>query len=186
MGKKSKKNPTKSTQRNVAGKPSTNPIGASLVAGSAGGSNAAATADSNATTAANTGYPSDGPSYSEEEVNAAFRTSSRSLQAKLDQLVDHIDRNDREGFVRNFVPFDLCEQDVVSYLQDLTIHQEAAGQWRNLASEIAAIAAGRGVRKIEGDQISRAIFFFEHPLLVGCDREVCFVRTNNQEWRAEG
>lgn len=62
---------------------------------------------------------------------------------------------------------------------------QADGQWSNLAAEIAVIAAGQGVLKIEGDQISEAVFFFEHPLLEGCDREVSFVCVEG-EWRAEG
>ena len=128
------------------------------------------------------GYPSDGPS--QEELQA-LQTTSPSLQAKLDQLVDCISSNDRAGFVKNFVPLDLSEADAQAYLEDLTTAPEAEGQWAHLAAEIAALRLGRGVRKIEGDQISRAVFFFEHPILQGCDREVCFINTNG-EWRAEG
>jgi GNAT superfamily N-acetyltransferase len=130
-------------------------------------------------------YPSDGPST--EEVNS-FQTSSTSLQAKLDQLVRLGSSNDRAGFVSQFVPLDLSPEDSRAYLDDLTVHPEAQGQWTNLYAEIAAIASGIGVNKIEGDQQTRAVFFFEHPLLPGCDREVSFVRSNNGEleWRAEG
>lgn len=130
----------------------------------------------------NAGYPSDGPS--QDELNT-LQTSSASLQVKLDHLTNYILANDRAGFVSQFVPLDLSEQDASAYLADLTTHPEAEGQWTNLASEIAAIAAGKGVTKIEGDQKSSAIFFFEHPLLAGCDREVSFVCTAG-EWRAEG
>jgi hypothetical protein len=130
-------------------------------------------------------YPSDGPS--EEELNSVT-TSSASLQAKLDQLTDCIARNDRKAFVMGFVPLDLSQADAEGYLQDLTTAPEAEGQWSNLAAEIVAITAGRGVTNIEGDQVTKAIFYFHHPLLPGCDREVVFVCQNPQqgEWRAEG
>lgn len=127
-------------------------------------------------------YPSDGPS--EEELRA-YCTSSPSLQQKLDQLTSLALNNDRAGFVRQFVPLDLSEVDTNAYLHDLTAASEAETQWANLASEIAALSAGRNVKKIEGDQNNTATFFFEHPLLKGCDREVTFVCING-EWRAEG
>lgn len=127
-------------------------------------------------------YPSDGPS--EEELNS-LQTTSTSLQAKLDQLAKLALANDRAGFVSQFVPLDLSPADSAGYLEDLTTASEADGQWTNLASEIAAMAAGKGVDRIEGDQVTRAVFFFEHPLLKGCDREVSFMCTNG-EWRAEG
>ena len=128
------------------------------------------------------GARSDGPS--EEEINA-YQTTSRSLQAKLDQLTNLAIANDRRGFVEQFVPTDLSEADINGYLNDLTTAPEAEGQWRNLIAEIVAIAAGRNVNRIEGDQVTRAVFFFQHPLLEGCDREVAFI-CRNGEWRAEG
>mmetsp|Transcript_10197 Transcript_10197/g.14423 ORF Transcript_10197/g.14423 Transcript_10197/m.14423 type:complete len:159 (+) Transcript_10197:61-537(+) len=145
---------------------------------------AAAAAPSNTTASAleTLTYPSDGPS--EEELNS-LQTTSASLQAKLDQLTELALANDRANFVRQFVPLDLSPQDTEGYLKDLTTAPEADGQWTNLASEIAAISAGRGVDKIEGDQVTNAVFFFQHPLLKGCDREVSFVCTGG-EWRAEG
>ena len=127
-------------------------------------------------------YPSDGPS--EEELNS-LQTSSSSLQAKLDQLVDLALANDREGFVNQFVPLDLSDADVAAYLKDLTTAPEADGQWKNLISEIAAIASGKGVNKIEGDQVTNAIFFFQNPIFKDCDREVSFTCLGG-EWRAEG
>lgn len=136
------------------------------------------------TATAAAGYPSDGPS---QEELSRLPTSSVSLQAKLDQLVGFIEKNDRAAFVQNFVPLDLSPSDQQSYLQDLTVNPESEGQWTNLAAEIVALSVGRGVRKLEGDQIHRAIFFFEHPLLPGCDREVSFVYCSAEgEWRAEG
>jgi len=127
-------------------------------------------------------YPSDGPS--EEELNC-LQTSSSSLQHKLDQLTELAIANNREEFVNQFVPLDLTPAETASYLADLTTAAEADGQWDNLIAEIVAISAGRGVDKIEGDQVSNAVFYFQHPLYKGCDREVSFVRTNG-EWRAEG
>lgn len=126
--------------------------------------------------------PSDGPS---NEELACLSTSSESLQRKLDQLTAFALANDRAAFVSQFVPLDLSADDATAYLTDLTTAPEAEGQWRNVASEIGALAAGKQVERIEGDQVNQAVFFFEHPLLPGCDREVSFVCTNG-EWRAEG
>jgi len=125
-------------------------------------------------------YPSDGPSDVE-----LLQTTSQSLQAKLDLLTKLGMENDRAGFVREFVPLDLSRADASGYLQDLTTAPEAEGQWRNLVAEIAAIRCGKGVDRIEGDQVTRAIFYFEHPLLEKCDREVSFC-CRGGEWRAEG
>ena len=125
-------------------------------------------------------YASDGPSDVE-----LLQTTSSSLQAKLDQLTQLGMANDRAGFVSQFVPLDLSAGDAAAYLQDLTTAPEADGQWTNLIAEIAAIRCGRGVDRIEGDQITRAVFHFEHPLLAKCDREVGFVCVGG-EWRAEG
>eukprot|EP00546_Thalassionema_frauenfeldii_P010893 CAMPEP_0178926398 /NCGR_PEP_ID=MMETSP0786-20121207/18511_1 /TAXON_ID=186022 /ORGANISM="Thalassionema frauenfeldii, Strain CCMP 1798" /LENGTH=164 /DNA_ID=CAMNT_0020601517 /DNA_START=23 /DNA_END=517 /DNA_ORIENTATION=+ len=126
-------------------------------------------------------YPSDGPSDVE-----LLQTSSGSLQAKLNHLT-HLGlvENDRASFVEEFVPLDLSPGDKAGYLADLTTAPEAEGQWNNLIAEIAAIRSGKGVDRIEGDQVTRAVFFFEHPLLEKCDREVSFVCVGG-EWRAEG
>mmetsp|Transcript_11119 Transcript_11119/g.17053 ORF Transcript_11119/g.17053 Transcript_11119/m.17053 type:complete len:167 (-) Transcript_11119:186-686(-) len=126
-------------------------------------------------------YPSDGPSDVE-----LLQTTSDSLQAKLNQLT-HLGLvdNDQAGFVEQFVPLDLSPSDKARYLADLTTAPEAAGQWTNLIAEIAAIRSGKGVDRIEGDQVNRAIFYFEHPLLEKCDREVSFVCVGG-EWRAQG
>eukprot|EP00980_Cylindrotheca_fusiformis_P006487 scaffold1377_cov126-Cylindrotheca_fusiformis.AAC.32 len=134
-------------------------------------------------------YPSDGPSDVE-----LLQTTSLSLQTKLDQLTELGMANDRAGFVREFVPLDLSIEDQQAYLEDLTVAPEAQGQWTNLIAEIAAIRSGRGVDRIEGDQTTRAKFYFKHPLLQQCDREVSFVYYNDGvpndsgggEWRAEG
>jgi len=125
-------------------------------------------------------YASDGPSDVE-----LLQTTSSSLQAKLDQLTHLAAADDRAGFVSQFVPLDLSAADAAAYLQDLTTAPEAEGQWTNLIAEIAAIRCGRGVDRIEGDQVARAVFHFEHPLLPKCDREVGFVCVGG-EWRAEG
>jgi hypothetical protein len=128
-------------------------------------------------------YPSDGPSDVE-----LLQTTSQTLQAKLDQLTQLGLANDRAGFCHQFVPIGLPAADVQGYLEDLTTHAEADGQWNNLVAEIAAIRSGKGVDRIEGDQVHKAVFFFTHPLLLNCDREVAFVCTSNSngEWRAEG
>lgn len=126
-------------------------------------------------------YPSDGPSDVEH-----LQTTSASLQAKLNQLTElGLVHNNRAEFVQQFVPLDLSEADKAAYLDDLTTAPEAPGQWRNLVSEIAAIRSGKGVDRIEGDQQTRAVFHFRHPLLEQCDREVAFVCVRG-EWRADG
>mmetsp|Transcript_19335 Transcript_19335/g.28453 ORF Transcript_19335/g.28453 Transcript_19335/m.28453 type:complete len:165 (-) Transcript_19335:418-912(-) len=125
-------------------------------------------------------YPSDGPSDVE-----LLQTTSTSLQSKLNQLTELGLANDRASFVSAFVPLDLPPSDTAAYLEDLTSAPEADGQWTNLVAEIAAIRCGQGVDRIEGDQMSKAVFFFTHPLLEKCDREVAFTCVNG-EWRAEG
>jgi hypothetical protein len=115
----------------------------------------------------------------------SLQTSSTSLQAKLDQLTQLAINNNRSEFVAQFVPLDLSKQDADAYLQELTTAPEAEGTWRNLASEIGALAGGIGVTKIEGDQVTKAIFYFSHPILQGCNREVSFLCID-REWRAEG
>lgn len=172
MGKKSRRN------RNTAGTTTTT-TGGNNVANAASPPPAAAVPVS-ASSQPNVYYPSDGPSDVE-----LLQTTSQSLQAKLNQLTDLGLANDRAGFVRNFVPLDLSPDDAAAYLQDLTTAPEAEGQWRNLIAEIAAIRSGLGVDRIEGDQVNRATFFFAHPLLEKCDREVSFVCSGG-EWRADG
>ncbi|KNC74843.1 hypothetical protein SARC_12615 [Sphaeroforma arctica JP610] len=113
------------------------------------------------------------------------QTTSASLQAKLDLLSDLASRDDRLEFVNQFVPLDLSQADKKAYVEDLTSAEEAEGQWGNLKAEIMALKAGQGVVKIEGDQESEAVFYFRHPLLEKCDREVAFV-CKGDEWRAEG
>jgi hypothetical protein len=125
---------------------------------------------------------SDGPS--EEELNS-LQTRSSSLQHKLDLLAELAIANNREEFVNQFVPLDLTPAEVAGCLADLTTEAEADGQWNTLTAEIAAITAGSKVNKIEGDQVSNAVFYFQHPLFEGCDREVAF-RCIDGEWRAEG
>jgi hypothetical protein len=126
--------------------------------------------------------PSDGPS---QEELMSLQTSSPLLQAKLDQLTHLALSNNRTEFVSQFVPLDLSKEDSDAYLQELTTAPEAEGTWRNLSSEIAALAGGIGVNKIEGDQVMKAIFYFSHPILQGCNREVSFLCIDG-EWRAEG
>jgi hypothetical protein len=40
-----------------------------------------------------------------------MKTTSTSLQAKLDQLVELIDKDNREAFVAAFVPLDLTKEE---------------------------------------------------------------------------
>eukprot|EP00560_Eucampia_antarctica_P007719 CAMPEP_0197827660 /NCGR_PEP_ID=MMETSP1437-20131217/4395_1 /TAXON_ID=49252 ORGANISM="Eucampia antarctica, Strain CCMP1452" /NCGR_SAMPLE_ID=MMETSP1437 /ASSEMBLY_ACC=CAM_ASM_001096 /LENGTH=156 /DNA_ID=CAMNT_0043428597 /DNA_START=57 /DNA_END=530 /DNA_ORIENTATION=+ len=134
------------------------------------------------TTSTSNSDHSDGPS---EEELCVLQTSSTTLQSKLDLLAQHAIADDKAAFVSQFVPLDLSSEDKSAFLQDLTAASEAKGQWKNLVAEIVAIAAGRGVQKIEGDQESIATFFFEHPNFKGCDREVGFTCIGG-EWRAEG
>ena len=113
------------------------------------------------------------------------RTSNPALQAKLDELFTFAARDEREAFVRAFVPLDLSDAELNTYLGDLTTGEEAEGAWANLAAEIETIASGECVWKIDGDQASRAVFYFPHPLIPNCDREVEF-KCVGVEWRADG
>ena len=110
------------------------------------------------------------------------KTTNAALQQKLDELSAFAKAGDRKAFVEAFVPLDCSADDTSNYLSVLT---EDNAEWAALSSEIQAIADGATVEKIEGDQEQRAIFFFPHPTLARCDREVVFVCVEG-EWRAEG
>ena len=110
------------------------------------------------------------------------RTTNAALQAKLDKLAAFAAQGDRKAFVEAFVPLDCSPEDTANYLSVLT---EDEAEWAALSSEIRAIADGATIEKIEGDQETRAVFFFPHPTLARCDREVVFVCVEG-EWRAEG
>ena len=125
--------------------------------------------------------PEEGP----PRVEGGMRTTSASLQAKLDELFTFAAKDERENFVRAFVPLDLSDGELATYLGDLTTGEEAEGAWANLAAEIETIASGECVWKIDGDQASRAVFYFPHPLIPNCDREVEF-KCVGGEWRADG
>ena len=110
------------------------------------------------------------------------RTTNAALQRKLDELATFAKAGDKQAFVEAFVPLDCSPDDRSNYLSVLTGDDD---EWAALSSEIQAIAAGATVEKIEGNQKTRAVFFFPHPTLERCDREVVFVCVDD-EWRAEG
>ena len=110
------------------------------------------------------------------------RTTNAALQRKLDELATFAKAGDKQAFVQAFVPLDCSPEDTANYLSVLT---EDDAEWAALAAELQAIAAGATVEKIDGDQTTKAVFFFPHPTLERCDREVVFVCVEN-EWRAEG
>ena len=110
------------------------------------------------------------------------RATNAALQAKLKALAVLGGSGDKEAFVRVFVPLDLSEADLQAFLGDLLESEE---QWTSLVGEIRAIADGAAVKKIGGDQVNRATFFFQSPTAELCDREVVFTCVGG-EWRAEG
>ena len=110
------------------------------------------------------------------------KTTNAALQQKLDELAAFASKNDRKAFVEAFVPLDCSADDTANYLSVLT---EDEAEWAALAAEIQAIADGTTVEKIDGNQTTKAVFFFPHPTLERCDREVVFVCVEG-EWRAEG
>ena len=110
------------------------------------------------------------------------KTTNAALQQKLDELAAFAAQKDIKAFVEAFVPLDCSADDTNNYLSVLT---DDDAEWAALSSEIQAIADGATVEKIEGDQTTKAVFFFPHPTLERCDREVVFVCVEG-EWRAEG
>ena len=110
------------------------------------------------------------------------KTTNAALQQKLDELAAFASKNDRKAFVEAFVPLDCSADDTSNYLSVLT---DDDAEWAALAAEVRAIADGATVEKIEGNQKTRAVFFFPHPTLERCDREVVFVCVEG-DWRAEG
>ena len=114
------------------------------------------------------------------------KTNSTSLQQKLDTLSTLAAQNEIQPFVQAFVPLDLTPEEITSFVHDLTQAEESDSQWENLKVEIMTIASGEKVTKIEElEEGNRIVFYFEHPVYEGCDREVAFVCTKG-EWRAEG
>jgi hypothetical protein len=120
-------------------------------------------------------------------------TKIQALQDYLLRLVVYIQSEDLPGFVSAFVPLDLSSDDREAFLKDLqTPPSEATGgenQWLNLSSEIQALSTGGKTKKIEmekedGTGDLKVVYYFEHPLLEGCDRECCFILKEG-EWRAE-
>ena len=110
------------------------------------------------------------------------KTTNAALQQKLDELSAFAAQGDRKAFVEAFVPLDCSADDTSNYLSVLTGDD---AEWAALSAEIQAIADGATIDKIEGNQKTRAVFFFPHPTLERCDREVVFVCIDC-EWRAEG
>ena len=110
------------------------------------------------------------------------KTTNAALQQKLDELAAFAAQGDRKAFVEAFVPLDCSADDTSNYLSVLTGDD---AEWAALSAEIQAIADGATIDKIEGNQKTRAVFFFPHPTLERCDREVVFVCVEG-EWRAEG
>ena len=96
-----------------------------------------------------------------------------------------IEANDKKAFVDLFVPLDCTEEDSAGFLGDLNNATDGETHWVNLTAEIRAIESGKGVSKIELEGANKVVYYFEHPLLPGCDREVEFVRAEG-EWRAGG
>ena len=111
------------------------------------------------------------------------RTTSASLQAKLDALVALAASDDLTGFVAIFVPLDIPAEDIAEYQKRLA---ECAEEWAFLKADIQAIASGEGVIEVEGNETERAVFRFKNPgQQEDQDREVAFVCTDG-DWRAEG
>jgi hypothetical protein len=128
------------------------------------------------------GYPSDGPSHREQDE--PLQTSSRSLQARLNQLLHCIENNDQAGFVANFVPLDVSAADAQTYLHTLVTEPQ---EWTNVAAELRVIATGIGVTRLDETVTNRVVYYFGHPLYPNCDREVAFCCCpQSGEWRAEG
>ena len=119
-------------------------------------------------------------------INPTLKTSNNALQLYLDSLVVLIgDGNqDKKTFVDAFVPLDIGPEDIAAFVADLS--EPESDQWTNLISEVQVIASGENTQKIEtAKDEKKVIFFFEHPILGGCDREVAFIFEEG-EWRAEG
>ena len=120
----------------------------------------------------------------------AVLTTNQELQRKLDELKSLAEGNMIDKFIQAFVPLDLEEADLLDFTRR---QRDFPEEWENLKDEICAIATGAGVTRIEGDQVTTAVFYFKHPKVEQMDREVVFVFSPpnppefpNGEWRAEG
>jgi hypothetical protein len=132
-----------------------------------------------------------------------MRTKSAELQASLQGWADEASKclalphpsSERSTAIlvlaRSFVPIDnIEEEDIIHFAGNLTSDDEF---FASFVREIQQCASGQGVEKIEGDQKSRAVFTLLPPQgtvsegsALDIVREVAFVNTNGQGWRAEG
>ena len=129
----------------------------------------------------------------EEETAAAVRapgvrgkrTRSAALQAKLELLSARHAAGDVRGFCAAFLPRDLTPAEAAEFTAELGADAE---RWASLGAEVAALAQGLGVKRVVGDQVSRAEFRYLMPGRkpgVTINREVVFVCVEG-DWRAEG
>jgi hypothetical protein len=110
-----------------------------------------------------------------------------ALRSLLEECAALARKDAISEFVKIFVPPDLSVEDAASFTKDLTEGEEAEGAWRNLKAEVIAITEGASTT-IEGDDVEGSAevkFFFIHPLLPDCDREVVFKCTDGT-WHADG
>jgi hypothetical protein len=112
------------------------------------------------------------------------KTSIASHQTYLSSLLPLMAADDKAGFVAEFIPLDCTAEDRTGFLADLNDPEEGETQWTNLVAELQHIEAGNA-HTIDEDEADRVVFFFEHPLLDRCDREVVFTEVGGV-WRAEG
>ena len=109
---------------------------------------------------------------------------NEALRRKLELLAAHAAAGRLRDFCAAFLPLDLSAGEASEFVAGLEADTE---RWRQIASEVTALALGDGVRHVIGDQLTRAEFRFSMPGRAYINREVVFVcAEGNQDWRAEG
>eukprot|EP00941_MAST-03F_sp_MAST-3F-sp1_P002787 g2787.t1 len=118
---------------------------------------------------------------------------NKSLKAKLKLLHNLAEKGKSaiDEFVSHFVPKDLDKEDLVFYTEKLKsgekVGRNGESEWDFLVAEIGAIANGRKISHIDGDypETDCITFTFEHPIEKRCDRQVTFIRGDDNDWRAD-
>ena len=109
---------------------------------------------------------------------------NEALRRKLELLAAHASAGRLRDFCAAFLPLDLSAEEASDFVAGLETDTQ---RWTQIAAEVTALATGDGVRRVIGDQRTRAEFRFSMPGRTYINREVVFVcAEGTNDWRAEG
>jgi hypothetical protein len=134
---------------------------------------------------------------------SGIKTSNSNLQTKLDQWAQAVKgavihphpsparSSAIANFCRSFVPSDVTEDDISYFTNTLVTDEEF---FQSMVRELSQCASGENVEKIEGDQLSRAMYTIKpqegtisEASTLDIVREVAFISSDGgMTWTAEG